>query len=128
MLPFALLSPPGLSPCTISVGDVRGCFVFDVDDAWFLVALQDDFLMTRGQNAVCERSFCVAVTHAMATYKFSKNCLRRSVTTNKNGDWRTILTNEHVVGGELRHASRTRLMVWSFLTFGTYAVSAPVSE
>ena len=32
-----------------------------------------------------------------------------------NGDWRSILTREHVVCGELRHAARTRLVVWGLL-------------
>ena len=39
MLPLALLSPTGLSSCTIFDRNVRASFVFDVDDARLLVAL-----------------------------------------------------------------------------------------
>ena len=113
MLPFALLSPTGLSSCTISVGNVRASFVFDVDDARFLVALQCHFLMTRGQHVVCECSFWVTVTRAFAKYNVTKECFRQSVITS---------THEHVVGGGLRQAARTRLGVWTLFAFGTYAI------
>ena len=55
--------------------DVRVSFVFDVDDARFLVALQYHFLMTR------EFSFCVTTTRAFARYNVSKDCFRQSVIT-----------------------------------------------
>ena len=53
MLPLALLSPTGLSSNTISVGTCVPGFVFDVDDARFLVALQYHFLMACGQYTLC---------------------------------------------------------------------------
>ena len=108
--------------------NVRGSFVFDVDDARFMVALQYHFLMTCGQHVVRECSFCVTMTRAFARSDVSKERFHQSVITSWNGDWRSILTHEHTVCGELRHAARTRLVVWAFFTFGTYAVSTPVSE
>ena len=59
--------------------DVRAGFMFDVDDARFLVALQYHFLMTCGQHVVRECSFCVTMTPAFARYTVSKECLRQSV-------------------------------------------------
>ena len=61
--------------------DVRANFVFDVDDAGFLLALQHHFPMTCGQNVVCKCSFCVTMTRAFARYNVSKECLRQSVIT-----------------------------------------------
>ena len=46
--------------------DVRVVFLFDVDDARFLVALQCHFLMTCGQHIVRKCSFCVTMTRAFA--------------------------------------------------------------
>ena len=37
--------------------DMRSSFVFDVDDARFLVAVQNHFLMTCGQHVLCKRFF-----------------------------------------------------------------------
>ena len=68
------------------------------------------------------------MTRAFAKYNVGKECLRQSGTTSTDGDWRSISTHEHVACGELRHAARTRLMVWAFSTLGTYAMSAPVSQ
>ena len=50
MLPLALLSPTGLSSYTISVGMCVPAFVFDVDEARVLVALQYHFLVTCGNH------------------------------------------------------------------------------
>ena len=61
--------------------DVRAGFVFDVDDARFLVALQYHYLMTCGQNVVRECSFCVTTTRAFARYNVCKACFRQSVIT-----------------------------------------------
>ena len=105
--------------------NVRARFVFDVDDARFLLPLQYHFLMTCGQHIVRK---CVTMTRAFARYNVSKECLRQPVMTSQNGGCRSILTHELVVCGEHRHAGRTRLMVWAFSTLGTYAVSTPVSE
>ena len=58
---------------------------------------------------------------------FQGTALAKNAFLSYNGDRRSILTHEHVVCGELRHAARTRLVVWAFVTLGTYAVSAPVS-
>ena len=80
MLPLGLLSPAGLSSSTISV---RMCVpaVIDIDDARFLVAMQDYFLTTCGQHVVGECSFCVTVTRALTKYKSSKECFRQSAIT-----------------------------------------------
>ena len=59
--------------------DVRAGFVFGVDDARFLIALQYHFLMTRGQHVVRECSFCVTMTRAFAKYNSSKKCFRQCV-------------------------------------------------
>ena len=71
--------------------------MFDVDDARFLVALQGHFLMTCGQHVVRKCQFCVTMTRAFARYNVSKECLRQSVITSKNGDRRSILTREQTV-------------------------------
>ena len=52
MLPLALLSPTGLFVVRDFGWDVRAGFVFDVDDARFLLALQYHFLMSGGQHVV----------------------------------------------------------------------------
>ena len=61
-----------VSNCALSVHDfgwdVRATFVFDVDDARFLVALQCHFLVTCVQHVVGECSFCVTMTRAFARY------------------------------------------------------------
>ena len=116
MLPLALLSPTGLSLDTISVGMCVPALCVDVDDARFLVALQYHFLMTCGQHVVRGCSFRVTMTRPFARHNVSKECLR------------AILTYEQKVCGELRHAAKTRLMVWAFFTLATYAVTAPVLE
>ena len=59
--------------------DVRVRFVFDVNDARFLVALQRQFLMTCGQHIVRQCSFCGTMTRAFPSYSVSKECLRQSV-------------------------------------------------
>ena len=61
-------------------------FVFDVDDARFLVALQYDFLMTCRPHVERECSFCVTMTRNVG-----KEYFRQSVTTSWSGDWRSIL-------------------------------------
>ena len=85
MLPFALLSPTGLSSHTISVGTCVPAFVFDVDDARFLVALQYHFLMTRGQHIVGECSFSIAMTRPFDKYHVSKECAHQSSTASLDG-------------------------------------------
>ena len=78
--------------------------------------------MTSGQHLEGECSFFVTVTRAFFRYP-DKECFRQTITSSKDSDWRSVLTHEHVVCGELRHAARTRLMVWALLALGTYAVS-----
>ena len=107
--------------------DVRARFVFDVDDARFLIALQYHFLMTSGKHVVRDCSFCVTMTRAFARYNVGKNGF-----VNPSSRARVVisvvLADEHVVCGERRQAVRNRLMVWALLALGTYAVSAPGSE
>ena len=88
-------------------GDVRASFVFNVDDARSLVNLQYHFLMTCGQHVVRECLFCVTMTRAIAKYNVGRECSRQSFITSWNGNRRSILTHEHMVCGELRHAART---------------------
>ena len=61
--------------------NVRARFVFGVDDARFMVALQYHFLMTCGQHVVRECSFCVTMTRAFARYDVSKERFHQSVIT-----------------------------------------------
>ena len=49
------------------------------------------------------------------------------VVTSQDSDWRSLLTHEHAVCRELRHAARTRPMVWAIFALGTYAVATPAS-
>ena len=105
--------------------DVRAGFVFDVDDARFLIALSlsDVPWTTRCGRVLFLRNhdscFCKVSTIAKNAFVSpSKSC--------QDGDWFSILTHKHV--GELRHAARTRLLVRAFLAPGTHKVSAPVSE
>ena len=102
-------------------------FVFDVDDAQFLISLQYHFLMTGGQHVVRECSCCVTMTCAFARYNVGKNGF-----VNPSSRARVVisvvLAREQKVCGERRHAARTRLMMWALIALGTYVVSAPVSE
>ena len=61
--------------------DVRAGFVFDVDNARLLIALQYHFLMIYGQHVVRKCFFCVTMTRVFARYNVSKECLRQSVLT-----------------------------------------------
>ena len=56
--------------------------------------------MARWQHVVGKCSFCVTMTRALAKYHVSKECSRQSVIASQDGDWRSILTNEHVVSGK----------------------------
>ena len=56
--------------------DARACFVFDVDDAWLLVAWQHHF-----SEDWC-LFFCVTVTPAFAKYHVGNECFPQSVMTN----------------------------------------------
>ena len=69
MLPLALLSPTGLSSYTISVGMRVLALFFDVDDAWFLVALKKHFLMTCGQHVVRK---CFLRSHGWCLFKVQR--------------------------------------------------------
>ena len=62
LLPLALLSATGLFFVHDFGRDVRAAFLFDVDDARVLIALQYHFLMTCGQHVVRKCSFCVQGT------------------------------------------------------------------
>ena len=108
MLPLELPPPTGLSSWTFSFWM---SFVFDVDCAGFLVALCDHLPMTSGKHVGCDCSFCAAVT--FTKHHGGKERLRHPVVTNWDSDWRSIITHEHVVCGDFRHAAKTRLMVWS---------------
>ena len=58
--------------------DVRAGFVFDVDDARFLIALLYHFVMTCGQHVVLKRSFCVTMSRAFAKH----NALAKNASVN----------------------------------------------
>ena len=80
-----------------------------------------------GPYVGCECSFCVKVTRVFTTYRVGKECCRQLVVTSWESDWRSILTHDDVVCGELRHAARTRPMVLAIFVLGTYAVATPAS-
>ena len=45
-------------------------------------------------------------------YHVGKEYLRHPVVTSQSCEWRSIITHEHAVCGELRHAAGTRLLAW----------------
>ena len=79
------------------------------------------------QHVGCECSFCVTMTHVFTKYHVGTTCFRQLVVTSWESDWRSILTHDDVVCGELRHAARTRPMVLAIFVLGTYAVATPAS-
>ena len=78
MLPLELLVSDGTFFVDDVGWDVRAGFVFDVDDAWFLVASQCHFLMASGQHVEGECFFCVTVTRAVTRYNVGKECFRQT--------------------------------------------------
>ena len=128
-LPLELVSSTGalfVDDCSFNV---RAGFVFGVDDARFLVALQYHFLMARCKHVLGKCSFCVTMTRALAKYHVSKECSRQSVIASKDGDWRSILTHKHAVSGELRHAAGDSTHVRSVDTsFGRVNASVRVVQ
>ena len=79
------------------------------------------------QHVGCECSFCVTMTHVFTKYHVCTTCFRQLVVTSWESDWRSILTHDDVVCGELRHTARTRPMVLATFVLGTYAVAIPAS-
>ena len=80
-----------------------------------------------GPHVGCECCFCVKGTRVFTTYRVGKECFRQLVVTSWDSDWRSILTHDDVVCGELRHTARTRPMELATFALGTYAVATPAS-